>query len=235
MKTLPTLLSWFIVFGIAIGPNWLNGQTIQSFTFSITTIYLPSGGLISEEYSRFNNLIITTVISKENWASVPSNSNYIIPGDRIERVINVIDSLSKLEIFTFIVDTTVKSAMKKAIYKKRVYGITDWDIECFFNQGDTVRLDLNRLKDTFDPPEIMDGIGIQFDLDFKRVYGDTIRHSFHANIYDEMSRDNIKYWLIFYLALRNENVFTTVEILNTYLGNERLKDALFLFIVHRLE
>ncbi|KAF5047336.1 hypothetical protein DSECCO2_461440 [anaerobic digester metagenome] len=206
------------------------GQSIEFYRFSLSTAYLPSCGSQSELYLKENNKT-SRKATKRSWKHCKRIKRNNLPKDKsIEKAINLLDSLMRLEEYMFIVNPTLINTINSQDSKKNYFKITDKDIDDFFNKGDTVILKKNSIKQDFLEGMVIDGAPYWYELVFKRNGQDSIKYAFGGNFLDDVQTSNIIYWLPMYLTYKKYPFFGSIKLVEEYFNDEQLESVLFRFI-----
>jgi hypothetical protein len=208
----------------------MRSQPIESFKFSQINVYLPSGGLWSEEFVKENHITMRNTVYRENWQKEAECKSTLLTDEAIQRSINVLDSLMKLNQILIAFDSSLIKLMKD--YRIGVYpmDVSIEKIDLFFKNKDFITLDLLNLPEFPKPPIILDGIPFEVKLNFKRLYADTISYELVGNLYGQIEPSNIRNWLVFYLTFKDNPVFSSEYLKNEYFSKERLAEVLLRFV-----
>ncbi len=218
------------IFLILLIPTLAIGQDIEFYKFSVSTAFLPSCGSQSELYSKENNKIVRKA-TKRSWKHCKRIKNKHLPKDKnIEKAINLLDSLMRLEEYTIRVNPTLIDNIKSQNSKKQYFKITDKDVDDFFNKGDIVILKRSSVNQNFLEGIVIDGAPFWFELIFKRDGQDTLKYSFKGNFLDGVETSNILFWLPMYLTYKEYPIFGSIECFEEYFNDEQLESVLFRYI-----
>ena len=217
----------FLIILLGLLPIVTIGQKIEYYDFSISTAYLPSCGCQSERYLKENNKI-KRIASSVNWKHCKRLKRKNLPKDKnIENAIILLDSLNRLDEFTFKINPTIIDSLKSRHLWKIIYKITDEDIDNFFNKRDNVTVKLKNIKLENLEGTVIDGAPYWFDLKILRQGQDTLNFSFEGNFMDGVQISNIKNWLPMYLAYREYPFFDSIKLVEEYFNDKKLESILF--------
>jgi hypothetical protein len=203
------------------------GQTIDSYNFSLSGVYLPGGGGRNEIYSKRNGKLEHK--SSESLHNGRHKKHTLKKDLQIENKINTLDSLFRLKEFKFTINKSIIDSIKAHNEQNKFYKIPLADIENFFSKGDTVTLKLNDIKREDFEGTVIDGYPYFFDLTIMRTNQDSIKYKFDGNFYDGVQTSNIKNWLPVYLAYKQGKFFETMPM-EAYFTDENLESVLIRFI-----
>lgn len=211
-------------------PSFSVGQKLDFYEFSVVTAYLPSCGSQSEIYLKVDNKV-QRGSSAVHWKHCKKTKKRKLPKDEsIEKAIDLLDSLNRLEEFTFTINIGLIDSLKARHFWKKTYQITDQDIDNFFSRHDTVTLKLKVVKQEILEGIVIDGAPYWFDLKLKREGQDTVKYSFTGNFLDGVQTSNIGNWIPMYLTFKEYKLFDSIKLMDEYFNDKKLESILFRFI-----
>ena len=222
-------LIFFLAFGLI--SNSLIGQELVYYKFSVATGYFPSCGRQSEEYVKYDNEVKRSATSID-WKHCKRVKTRKLPkNDDIENTINLLDSLNRLEEFTFEIKRALIDTLKSRHFWKDTYHISDKDIDDFFSNGNTVTLELDDIKQEIIEGTVIDGAPYSFELILIREGQDTLKYSFTGNFLDGVQTSNIENWIPMYMAYQENKFFDSIYLVEDYFSDKNLERILFRFIM----
>jgi hypothetical protein len=205
-----------------------SAQEIEFYNLSFKADYLPSCVEKTEMFKKSNSQIVHEKFERNDDCM---ESNIVLENDSlIEKQINQLDSLFKLKEFTFLVANSFVDSLKARTIYKSIYKVTEKDIDAFFCRGDTITINLKKIRIKKDKSFIFDGIHYKFELTLKRHNQDTLRYQFSGNLFDIVTQQNIKDWLPMYLIYRKFKLFTSIEFIDNYFLDSNLENYIYWYI-----
>jgi hypothetical protein len=208
-----------------------SGQQVEYFKFYSRVSFMPSGGFKKETYEKKQNRLFhfSENLSYKQPKKVVKTK---LPNDQaFESEVKVLDSLLKLDSFTFSVGGFLIDNMKGDMKTKKYYQLQDLDIDNFFENKKSVTISLNDIKpDTLDEFTVYDGRPFTFYFAYKMMKQDAIEVNYFGNFDDGVKTKNIKDWLPLYILINKYKLFSTNKYVTEFFDLKHFSSVLFRFI-----
>jgi hypothetical protein len=208
-------------------------QEIDSYKFAVHATYLPDVTGQEEYYSKEKKKLAHKAVHyTSNIGNHKKKKKIKLNNVDIQSLIYQLDSLLKLDEFSFAISDDIINYMKAASFYKENYSIQDSDIEKF-TLNNKVTLNIKDIK--IDVTDYLsgqiDGAYYRFELTIKNDDNELIKNELKCGS-GGISNFEIKEWLVLFLIFRDYNLFETLPELKEYVfSEEKLANIIFRFIV----